>query len=58
MEERAREIAIAIDAWIREIDEIPDVEIEYIIESFEALRVEFDIPEDVAKRAVLRALGE
>ena len=58
MEERAHEIAVAIDAWIREIDAIEDVEIDYIVASFEALRAEFDIPEDLGKRAVARALGE
>jgi hypothetical protein len=58
MEERAHEIAIAVDAWIREIDAIEDVEIDYIVASFEALRAEFDIPEELAKNAVARALGE
>ncbi len=58
MEERAHEIAVAIDARIREIDAIEDVEIDYIVASFEALRAEFDIPEELAKRAVARALGE
>ena len=52
---RAREIAIAIDAWIREVDEA-DLEPDAILASFEDICQEFDIPEDIAKNAVSRAL--
>lgn len=48
----------AIEHWIQEIDSIPNVSIEYIQASFDELRKEFDIPEEVAMAAVLRALGE
>jgi len=58
MKKKALEIVVAIDEWIREIDSIPEVSIEYIQQSFESLRDEFDIPEDIAKKAVARALGE
>ena len=55
--DKSREMAIAIDQWIREVDEA-DIEPDEILASFHALCVEFDIPEDIGKRAVARALGE
>jgi len=57
MEEKAREIAIAVDQWIQEVDEA-DIEPDAILASFQALCQEFDIPEELGKRAVARALGE
>ncbi len=50
-------MAIALDQWIREVDEA-DIEPEEILASFHALCAEFDIPDDIGKRAVARALGE
>lgn len=55
MDLRAREIAIAIDQWIREVDEA-DLEPDAILASFERICQEFEIPEDIAKNAVARAL--
>ena len=55
--DKAHEISIAVDQWIREVDEA-DLEVEAILSSFNTLCVEFDIPEDIGKRAVARALGE
>ncbi len=57
MEQKAREIAIAVDQWILEVDEA-DLEPDAILASFQALCQEFDIPEELGKRAVARALGE
>ena len=57
MEDKAREIAIAVDQWILEVDEA-DLEPDAILASFQALCQEFDIPEELGKRAVARALGE
>lgn len=57
MESKALEIAIAVDQWIREVDEA-DLEPEDIWASFQSLCREFEIPENMAKRAVARALGE
>jgi len=57
MDEKSREIAIAIDQWIREVDEA-NIEPDEILASFNDLCAEFSIPEDIAKRAVARALGE
>ena len=57
MEQKAREIAIAVDQWIQEVDEA-DIEPDAILASFQALCQEFDIPEELGKRAVARALGE
>ncbi len=57
MEDKAREIAIAVDQWILEVDEA-DLEPDAILVSFQALCQEFDIPEELGKRAVARALGE
>ena len=55
--DKSREIAIAIDQWIVEVD-TADIEPDEILSSFNALCVEFSIPEDIGKRAVARALGE
>ncbi len=57
MEDKALEIAIAVDQWIREIDEA-DLEPDAILASFQAFCQEFEIPEDLGKRAIARALGE
>jgi hypothetical protein len=57
MEEKAREIAIAVDQWIQEVDEA-DLEPDAILVSFQAFCQEFDIPEELGKRAIARALGE
>ncbi len=57
MEDKAREIAIAVDQWIREVDEA-DLEPDAILASFQAFCQEFAIPEDLGKRAIARALGE
>jgi hypothetical protein len=57
METRAHEIEVAVVAWIQEIDAIEDVSIEYIQSSFAALREEFDIPEELALKAVNAVLG-
>jgi hypothetical protein len=56
--DKSREIAIAIDQWIAEVDNKVDIEPDEILATFNALCVEFDIPEDIGKRAVARALGE
>ena len=55
--DKSREIAIAIDQWIVEVD-TADLELEEILASFNALCAEFSIPDDIGKRAVARALGE
>ena len=55
MDPRAREIVVAIDQWIREVD-AEDLEPDAILASFERVCQEFEIPEDMAKRAVARAL--
>jgi hypothetical protein len=55
--DKSREIAIAIDQWIVEVD-TADLEPDAILSSFNALCTEFSIPEDIGKRAVARALGE
>ena len=55
--DKSSEIVIAVNQWIREVDEA-DLEFDEIQASFHALCVEFDIPEDIGKRAVARALGE
>ncbi len=55
MTEKAREIAIAVEAWIEEIDAL-DLEPEQIQASFTDFCRSFDFPEDVARRAVARAL--
>jgi len=56
--DKSREIAIAIDQWIAEVDKKADIEPEEILASFNALCAEFSIPDDIGKRAVARALGE
>jgi hypothetical protein len=55
--DRSREIAIAIDQWIIEVDSA-NLEVEEILASYNTLCAEFNIPDDIAKRAVARALGE
>jgi len=55
---KSQEITIAIDQWIREVDEADDIEPDEILAAFNALCKEFSIPEDIGKRAVARALGE
>jgi len=55
--DKTHEMDIAIDQWIREVDKA-DIEPDEILVSFHSLCVEFDIPEDIGKRAVARALGE
>ena len=57
MEDRAREIAIAVDQWIQEVDKA-DLEPDAILAAFQAFCQEFEIPEDVGKRIIARALGE
>jgi len=58
---KEREIEIAIDDWIRGIDEMnqigPGVELSYIVSSFADLRKEFGIPEPRALQAVEKALN-
>jgi len=56
--DKTHEMDIAIDQWIREVDDKADIELDEILSSFHALCAEFDIPEDIGKRAVARALGE
>ena len=56
--DKPREMAIAIDQWIREVDANADIEIDEILASFQSVCAEFDIPEEIGKRAVARALGE
>lgn len=56
--DKSHEITIAIDQWIKEIDEVVDIEPAEILASFHALCAEFEIPEDIGKRAVARALRE
>lgn len=55
--DKSREIAVAIDQWIREVD-VANIEPDEILASFNDLCAEFSIPEDIGKRAVARALGE
>lgn len=55
--DKSLEIAIAIDQWIVEVD-TADLASGAILSSFNALCTEFNIPEDIGKRAVARALGE
>ena len=55
--DKSHEIAVAIDQWISEVDRA-DIEPDEILATFNALCVEFSIPDDIGKRAVARALGE
>lgn len=57
MEAKAREIVIAVDQWILEVDEA-DLEPDAILAAFQAFCQEFDIPEDLGKRAITLALGD
>lgn len=58
-EDKARRIAIAVDQWISEVhdaDEEGKMTVEQILASFQALCTEFDIPPQIAKNAIARAL--
>ena len=59
MSANAEEIAIAIDQWITEIYSMDNEDLtpEEISSSLQDLCREFSIPEDIAKRAVERALS-
>jgi hypothetical protein len=57
MDDRTREIEIAIDQWIREVD-AANIEPEEIAVSFKALCAEFDIPEELGKKFVVLALED
>jgi len=52
-----KEIEIAIDQWIREVDSA-NLEPEELALSFQALCTEFDIPEDLGKKFVASALED
>lgn len=52
-----KQIEIAIDQWIREVD-AANLEPEEIVLSFQALCEEFDIPEDLGKKFVASALED
>lgn len=56
--DKAQEITIAIDQWIRTVDETDNIEPDEILATFHDLCEEFSIPEEIGKRAVARALGE
>jgi hypothetical protein len=55
--DKSLEIAVAIDQWIVEVDKA-DLEPDAILVSFNSLCAEFHIPDNIARRAVARALGE
>jgi hypothetical protein len=52
-----KQIEIAIDQWIREVD-AANLEPEEIAVSFQRLCKEFDIPEDLGKKFVASALED
>ena len=52
-----REIGIAVDQWIREVD-AANLEPEEIAASFQAFCEEFNIPEDLGKKFVASALED
>jgi hypothetical protein len=52
-----KEIEIAIDQWIREVDSA-NLEPEEIAASFQTLCEEFNIPEDLGKKFVASALED
>jgi len=49
--------AIAVDQWIREVDSAR-LETNEIAISFRAFCLEFDIPEDIGKKAIAKALED